>query len=154
MKFGILCLVLVSLCFSSCSKSPACWGKDKEEGIIEHSPTIECWPAEPQAASSITTQARLESVFDIENQEPLCELPTIDFETESLLGLFTIGECETKYIRSVEESAPDKSITYKVTIKSCGNCDYLDSTYNWVVIPKIPSDYTVKFETITNSSLL
>lgn len=154
MKIGLFSLMLAAFCWSSCSKSPACWGKDKNNGTIKEALTIECWPVSPQAAYSITTQERLEFIFDSENTTPLCELPDIDFETESLLGLYTQAECETKYIREVEESEVDKNITFKVTIKSCGECNDLDSSYNWVVIPKIPSDYTVKFETITNSSLL
>lgn len=154
MKIKFICFVAVTFCWLSCSKSPACWGKDKAEGIIKETVAIDCWPVSRQTAYSITTQERLEFIFEIENQEPLCTLPDIDFETESLLGLFTTGECETKYIRSVEESEVDKNITYKVTIKSCGNCSDMDSSYNWVIIPKIPSDYTVKFETINNSSLL
>ena len=75
-----------------------------------------------------------------------CTLPIIDFNNNSLLGLFTTGSCEVKYIREVTRNESEENYHYRVVVKSCGTCKKEGYAYNWVTVPKIPENWNVTFE--------
>jgi hypothetical protein len=130
--------------FLSCSKNPKCWGDDKNEGIINNSfnSDIKCSPKADQSEFTILDNSSFIQTFD-----STCSLPDIDFTTESLLGLYADGGCEVKFIREVTRIDSEKKYHYKVTVKDCGYCKRLGYSYNWVTVPKLPSGWTVTFET-------
>lgn len=71
--------------------------------------------------------------------------PDIDFDTYSLLGLYADGACSTSFDRIVEKDENIKKYTYTVGVNTCGNCESLRFSMNWVLVPKLPDDYTVSF---------
>ncbi|MDR1737671.1 MAG: hypothetical protein LBR66_02470 [Candidatus Symbiothrix sp.] len=38
-----------------------------------------------------------------------------------------------------------KQYIYTINVVQCGNCESRDASMNWVLVPKIPDDYTVRF---------
>ena len=139
-----LIIILLVGQFHFCSKNPQCWGEDKNEGIINNSINIDiiCSPKADQSEFIILDHSSFIQTFD-----STCSLPNIDFNTESLLGLYTDGGCEVKFIRKVTRMDNENKYHYKVTVKDCGNCKKLGYSYNWVTVPKLPSAWTVTFET-------
>ena len=133
--------------FSSCSKSPKCWGNDRNKGIINTSILINCFPTTYQDNFIITTDSAYQKIFsDTLTGQTVCNLPTIDFSTYSLLGQRASGQCEIKFIREATRIDSEKKYHYKVTAKSCGLCKKEAFGDNWVTVPKVPSGWTVTFE--------
>lgn len=147
-KMRLLLTTILIIAFStSCSKSPKCWGKDKNKGVIEESIRIDCQPMTEQQEYIISNDSTFQNVFtnSITGQVN-CTLPAIDFNTKSLLGLSTTGTCEVKYIREVTRNESEENYHYKIVVKSCGTCKKESYSYNWVTVPKIPEDWGVTFE--------
>lgn len=146
MKSIILTFLIVGV-LTSCSKSPKCWGDNKNAGIIENSIRIDCQPASEQQQFIITNDSIFKQLFtDSLSGQLKCTLPVIDFNNSSLLGLFTTGQCELKYIREVTRNDSDTKYHYKVVVKSCGICKKEGYSYNWVTVPKVQSGWNVTFE--------
>ncbi len=148
-RFTILILVIfiVSGISYSCSKSPKCWGNNKNEGIIQGSVRIDCEPLQGEQNYIIKDDsAYIQTFTDQITNQLSCTLPSIDFTTKSLLGLFATGGCEVKYIREVTSIDNESKYHYKVTVKSCGTCQKESYSYNWVTVPKIPEGWDVTFE--------
>ena len=147
----LISTVLIIGAFLSCSKSPKCWGDNKNKGIIENSIRIDCEPASEQQEFVITNDSIFEQVFTNPFTGQLyCTLPVVDFNNYSLLGLFTTGSCEIKYIREVNRNESEQNYHYKVVVKSCGTCKKESYSYNWVTVPKIPDDWNVTFDIDNN----
>ncbi|MNJ83865.1 hypothetical protein D3C87_12930 [compost metagenome] len=132
-----ICLFLFLI--NSCSKSPKCWGKDKNKGDISANMEIRCEPISGDQWI-IQDENTYQQTFPAG-----CSLPSIDFSKYTLLGVSANGGCETKYIREVTRS-DNGNVDYVVTVKSCGTCKSLALSNNWVTIPKIPSTATVHFD--------
>lgn len=144
-KLLLLSLIMCGL-FYSCSKGPKCWGDNKNNGIIESSIQIDCDPAFEQNFI-IENDSTYQQVFTHSLSGQLkCSLPSIDFNTYTLLGQFATGGCKVKYIREVSENDGEKNYHYKVTVKSCGACMKELYSHNWVTVPKLPEGWTVSFE--------
>lgn len=94
-----------------------------------------------------TEYAALKSAF---SQSLFCEesnFPSIDFEEYTLLGQWSDGGgCTINYYRSVADLSDSKEYLYTVTVQSCGFCEMYGFSYNWVLVPKLPIDYTVRFQ--------
>jgi len=134
--FSIL-TIIVLFCF--CTKSPGCWGESKDEGIINSSVIIKCETTGQQFI--VSDDSTYKSLFP-----PNCDLPAIDFSTNTLLGQYADGGCELKIIREVIKLDEEKKYHYKLIVKECGMCKRLVYSYNWVTVPKLPKDWTVSFE--------
>ncbi|PBQ32391.1 hypothetical protein CNR22_11625 [Sphingobacteriaceae bacterium] len=138
--FPVIYGVIFTITFNSCSKSPRCWGSDKNKGIIKESVVINCFPATDKHEIVINDEAALKAIFD-----STCVLPSIDFSSSTLLGLYASGGCEVKFIRQVERKDGGK-IHYSIKVKECGFCKVLGFSYNWVTVPKIENAEDVSFE--------
>lgn len=136
----VVSAVIFILSFNSCSKSPRCWGSDKNKGLIIESVNIPCTLVKEGKEFVVNDQATYEAMF-----ESSCVLPSIDFSTFTLLGQYAKGGCETKYIREVEKKSNGK-IHYRVKVKECGFCKVLRYSYNWVLIPKVERPEDISFE--------
>ncbi len=147
MKLLFVTILATGICMS-CSKSPKCWGDNENKGIIENAIRIACEPATEQQEFVITNDTTYEQVFTNPSTGQLkCALPTIDFNSSSLLGLYITGSCEVKYIREVNRKDNTQTYHYKIVVKSCGTCKKEGYSFNWVTVPKIPDGWHVTFET-------
>lgn len=74
-------------------------------------------------------------------------LPTIDFSQNTIIAKFAGGGgCSTQYFRKVCEDKSNKIIQYIIKVHDKGNCAMLNLSMNWMVVPKIASDYTIVFD--------
>jgi len=137
-----LAVILLTGIFTACSRSPECWGADKNKGIIiESVPNLNCFPVTDHSQYVITNDSMYRQAFTAG-----CNLPAIDFNTVTLLGMYTTGGCEIKFIREVSMHKEESRYHYKVKVKECGLCKKLVFGYNWVTVPKLPDNWTVTFE--------
>jgi hypothetical protein len=77
-------------------------------------------------------------------------LPTIDFSKYTLLGQFTSGDCgTTDFTRTLFRNDALKSYAFTVSpVNSVFTCSSgpPGASMNWIITPKIPSDYQVFFK--------
>lgn len=71
--------------------------------------------------------------------------PSIDFTKYTLLGKYAEGGCEVKFVREVIQDDLQKSFIYTIGVDECGICKKLQFSWNWVLVPKLPQGYSVKF---------
>ncbi len=78
------------------------------------------------------------------------QLPPIDFTERSLLGKYTSGTgCTAFYWRYVYADLESQNYLYEITADiDSFSCDpYVEkSSYNFIIVPKIPADYGVIFD--------
>lgn len=75
------------------------------------------------------------------------ELIVPNFEAQTLLAFFSeIKGCDAAYNRAVVKDEIQHKYIYSIEIVSCGNCNYLIPSMNWVLVPKLPEDYTVEYK--------
>ena len=140
-------ILLTLILLNGCSKSPKCWGDDKNKGIIVKDVNFgsACMIHFVDQKFVIKSQEKLDSLYQAETCSQL-KKPSIDFEAYTLLGQYvTAGGCEFKTIKEVEKNEDAKTYKYIVTVKSCGLCKMKMFNMNWILVPKLPDDYTVEF---------
>lgn len=54
--------------------------------------------------------------------------------------------CEAKFDREVLFNATNQTVTYKLNVTNCGSCDEKYYAENYVLIPAVPSSYTVLYD--------
>jgi hypothetical protein len=69
----------------------------------------------------------------------------IDFNRFTALGKHVSGTCSVVFERNVTRNDALKTYIYTIDVWQCGNCEKRNASMNWVLVPKIPDDYTVKF---------
>ena len=140
-------IIAIILNFISCSKSPKCWGENKNSGIIINSVDISCLPNTEESQILILDDSTYQSTFqDLFTGEIKCELPTINFSNESLLGFYGSGQCNVKFKKDVTSDENNSQYIYKLTVIDCGSCKSMGLSYNWVTVPNLPDDWTVTYE--------
>lgn len=73
-------------------------------------------------------------------------LPVIDFAKYGLLSKLTQGGCcSDSYDRRVYRDSSAKIIIYEILVEYEGACEMLCGNFNWVLVPRIPEDYTIEF---------
>lgn len=70
----------------------------------------------------------------------------IDFNSYTLLGIYTYEGCQAIFIRDVRKNDSLKECTYRVQVQHCGTCEVLVESMNWVLVERIPNDYEVMFK--------
>ena len=73
--------------------------------------------------------------------------PEIDFSQKTLLGKYAQGGgCSIDFKKKVYRDDSNKKIIYSIYVIEKGGCAKVGFDGNWILIPKIPSDYNVEFE--------
>lgn len=77
-----------------------------------------------------------------------CSHPTIDFSKHTLLGqkTFAAGCRAPDYSVTVSKNDNLRVLTFNVVVVQHGACEMSWEKNIWFLIPKLPSDYVVKFE--------
>jgi hypothetical protein len=139
-RFAIFFSFLALLVFNGCIGGPRCIGDDKQLGAINSQPLISCQPSAGEEFV-IAHDSIYRKLF------PGCQLPHIDFSSETLIGLYTTSTgCDNKVKREVRVDNEHKEYLYTVTITECGLCKPLYMDYNWVTVPRLPEGWVVRFE--------
>jgi len=155
-NFPLFLALIIFGIINSCSKSPACWGDDVNKGIIEKYYNTHDFPMCIETYVNENEFIILKSSVELlgitdSNCYNLPEAgyssypPDIDFNEYTLLGFWTTGQCETKFIREVLKNETDKIYTYKIIVNECGTCKSLRYDANLVLVTKIPDDFMVDF---------
>ncbi len=127
---------------------------DTSSGVIEQDINFGSCFSDVGALESqyiINDEATYQSLGILPINSPDCEgssLPEIDFNTYTLLGLYADGACDVSFDRIVEKDEAAMKYIYTISVTSCGNCESLRFGMNWVLVPKLPENYTVDFEVI------
>ena len=141
---GLFIIFIFAGLLGSCSKSPKCWGDNKNEGIINGFLRIDYSPTVQQEHYVITSDSVYQQTFGVVAAGG--ELPYIDFSKQTLLGARATGQCKVKVIREVSSISKENKYHYKIKVKSCGLCKKMAYIDNWVTVPKLPNGWTVTFE--------
>ena len=73
-------------------------------------------------------------------------LDSINFSQYELLGLTTVNKgSNSSYIREVKRDDANKKIFYTVTEEYCSRASPSDGKSNFVLVAKLPTDYTVEY---------
>lgn len=73
-------------------------------------------------------------------------VPSIDFNTSSLLGINAAGDgCNVGFERNLEKDTVAKKYIYTVNVMQCGDCGSRFLDPNWIKTEKIAAGYTVEF---------
>lgn len=122
----------------------ACDKIRKDKGIIRVEVKMDpCF--QPHNATDewvIQTQAEFDSLLATTT---CSSLPATDFNTYTLLGKYTAGGCKSKFFRQVLRDDGQKKAQYNILVKSRGFCKKETYSYNWVLVDKLPEDYSVEF---------
>lgn len=82
-----------------------------------------------------------------------CSFPTIVFNdsTYTLLGQYAQASgCTINFNRNVEVDSTNKQVNYIINPEGCGDCEMLGYSYNFVLVEKIDSTYTILFNGVEN----
>lgn len=141
---------------NSCSKSTTCGGDDINKGIIVKYYNVHDFPMCVQEYVNeykeliIRSNSELLNITD-SNCYNLPEVgystdpPDINFNEYSLLGFYSSGQCEVKFIRDVTKSEINNKYSYRIIVNDCGDCKMMRTDANLVLVPKIPDNYIVDF---------
>lgn len=73
-------------------------------------------------------------------------LDSLDFARQELLGLTTVNRGNnSRYIYDVKRDDVAKRVTYTVSEEYCNRSSPTDGRSNFVVVPKLPSDYQIEY---------
>jgi hypothetical protein len=140
----------------SCESEKACIGTDSIDGIIDTTYELGlCFQYMHDTSYVINNvvefkllRNKIDSLFlASERGCDTAELIVPDFEKYTLLGIFSqVKGCDANYKRAVVDDNVQHKYIFTVEASSCGNCNYLIPSMNWVLVPKIPENYTVEFK--------
>lgn len=98
----------------------------------------------------INSDEKYQALLDYKSPSSRCEnfeLPPIDFTQNTLLGKYAQGGgCSIDFVRKVYKDDSNKKIIYSIKVVEEGLCEMLGMSMNWILIPKVPFDYSVEFE--------
>lgn len=72
-------------------------------------------------------------------------LPEIDLSRSTILGFpVSAGGCSIEFSRKLVIDETAKKVIFSAYVKMRGACEKQGQTMNWVIVPKIPADYTIE----------
>lgn len=136
--------LLVILIMMSCSKSPKCWGDNKNKGcIVDNFEWPDCYSAKASSGNSYV----IRSSDNIDTLDNCNSTPfPVDFSQHSIIAQSVSGQCNIKVIRELIIDDSNKQYNYKITVKECGHCKKAAIDKQFVLVPAIPDDYSVNFD--------
>jgi hypothetical protein len=144
-------IFVISITLIACNNNDCDLPDDLNSGIIVSSfeVTNECVRLdEYKDTYIIRTLQEYDSIKIKESYVDTCtvfKLNSVDFEKHTLLGFQVCGTCQVSYDRKVSEDIKNKKYIYSININECGDCKKLNCSMNWVLVPKLPDDWTVEF---------
>jgi len=80
------------------------------------------------------------------NQIQSSDTPYINFDIHTLIGIYTSsGGCEACFESKFHIKSDQKKYVYEVKKKNKGRCKMLTVSNNWILVDKLPIDYTIEF---------
>ena len=147
MKFFYIFLIAISCSFIACDDNSNvdfpglefetlgfgnCYDANMEKIVIDNDATY---------------QVLLDSIFQPYSSS--CDSnshPVIDFSIHTLLGDYRYGSgCSVNFIQNLYEDIPNQKYIYDIKMEEEGFCSMFGSSMNWILVPKLPENYTVEF---------
>jgi len=142
-KLWIVFVAFAVLILSCTKDEEPCEAIIENSGIIVASVNISsCEQPFYQGSFVIRTNAEYDELLSTNNP---CDRPFIDFSSLSLLGRYAYTANTGSYFRNVEIDTAHSRYVYTITVENCGSCNCLSENMNWVTVPKLPEEWTVKF---------
>jgi len=161
MKLRMILCWGVSLCVfagvTSCYSESPCPSCESDQGIIvnfEAGPTIDCETVRFSQDQNIVLNhdSAYQALFFQNNVYTACdsfEFEAVDFTEHSVLSMAVSGSgCSRSFCLSVLDDPAEKRYRFIARVIECGGCEPLEIVRYWVVVPQVPADYSVSFETI------
>jgi len=144
----ITAILLFTLLFVSCHKKYPRKGESGNRGeIIDNYNFPDCYG--PKNLSS-NNEYIIKSFDDLDTSRSYYNCvkgqPNIDFTVYSVIGKSVKGDCSMKIRRELKIDHQNKQYIYTINFKDRGMCKKLVWNDNFVIVPKIPNDYTVVFK--------
>lgn len=142
--FSIIIIIgMVAIVFSCSKEEEPCEAIIENSGIIHKSVDISsCEEPFYQGNFVINNNVEYDSVLALNNS---CDRPFIDFSSYTLLGRYAYTSNTGSYYRKVVADTVNSSYNYTITVTNCGSCNCLSQNMNWVLVPKLPYTWSVKF---------
>ena len=70
----------------------------------------------------------------------------VDFSKYSIVGVPTTASCSSGYERIIDFDDFNNVVHYTINITECPTCDGVSTIQNWVLIPRVASDYIVEVD--------
>jgi hypothetical protein len=141
-KFLFILFALLFV-FLSCNKEEEpCESIIQNDGIIVESIHFQCDEPFYTGNFVVDSNDQLDSLMNLNSG---CNQPEIDFTKYTLLGRYAHTSGTGSYYRNVVEDTANLRYNYTITVENCGSCTCLSQNMNWVLVPKLPENWTVKF---------
>jgi len=99
---------------------------------------------------TINNNKEYRSLITYKSSSPFCKdlvLPTIDFSQKTLLGKYASGGgCTIDFMKKLYKDDTERKALYIIDVIEKGACNKLEFSMNWILSPKIPSDYLIQFQ--------
>jgi hypothetical protein len=74
---------------------------------------------------------------------------TINFSNFSIIGYFASGfGCNVNFHKEFITDYTSKKYYYTIYIEECGDCNYEEFSMNWIIVPKLDSNFTIIYEQV------
>ena len=141
MKKNLILIFAILFLLYSCGKR--CSGKSKFSGVIQTDLNKDCLSSVDFDDGIIIDN---DSVFNYYFDGYYADCFNVDFNNQTLLGLYADGGCKASFIKNVEIDNSAQKYIYTVKVKNCGLCQALSISNNLVLVPKLPDNWTVEFK--------
>ncbi len=149
-------ILVLSVIYFSCSRgldSVECDSKNTDEGIIVSSVDFGSCIYNLENKTFIVQDSigYINLQLEIKNAtigDDSCSFPSIVFNdtTNTLLGQYAQATgCTINFNRNVEVDSTTKQANYIINPEGCGDCEMLGYSYNFVLVEKIDSTYSILF---------
>lgn len=143
----IFLIVILSIQFTTCHKYPRKGESGNHGDIIDSYKLPDCYG--PKSTNADADEYIIKSFDDLDTSASYYNCvkgqPNLDFNTYSVIGKTTRGDCNVKIRRELKIDHESKQYIYTISFKDRGICKKLALNNNLVIVPKIPNDYTVVF---------
>jgi len=152
----LLSILVIIISFFSCNKGldkVECESKNTNEGIIirniDFGSCIYNLKNKTFIIQDSLGYVNLQhEINDGRTSDDSCSFPTLVFNdtTYTLLGQYAQATgCTINFKRNVEVDSINKKVNYIINAEGCGDCDMNGYNYNFVLVKKIDSSYTILF---------
>lgn len=139
----IIIIGTIALVLSCGKEEEPCEAIIENSGIIHRSVDIgSCDEPFYHGNFVINSNVEYDSVLSLNNN---CDRPFIDFSSFTLLGRYAFTSNTGSYYRNVVVDSVNNRYNYTIRVTNCGSCNCLSQNMNWVLVPKLPSAWSVKF---------
>lgn len=143
----IFLIAIASLFLVTCHKYPRKGESGNHGEIIDNYVLPNCYS--PKSTNNNADEYIIKSFDDLDTSASYYNCikgqPNLDFSTYSVIGKTLRGGCSMKIRRELKIDHQNKQYIYTINFKDRGMCKKLVLNDNLVIVPKIPTDYTVVF---------